>query len=34
MISTISANGDKNPLIFQATGTTNRCEKQFEGMKS
>lgn len=34
VISTISASGDKYPPIFLATGTTNRCEKQFEGMQS
>ena len=34
VVSTISLDGEKYPLIFLATGTTNRCEQQFSEMKS
>ena len=33
-IATISADGSKLPPLFLAKGSSNKCEKQFDGMKS
>ena len=33
-IATITADGGKSPPVFLATGKTNACHKQFDGMTS